>query len=80
MALAASVRADVVPGDRITADDVDEVRDLVSPGLEWCIRHGFPMTIGEPRRIGWPRAYREATERYAGQVSLAADGNGWRAT
>jgi hypothetical protein len=71
---AAGARGELAPGTRITAENVGRVRDLVSPGLEWCIRSGFPVTIVEPRRIEWPRAYREATEKYAGQVRLAADG------
>src|SRR5439155_987268 len=69
-----AVRADVAAGDRITEANVEQVRELISPGLEWCIRHGFPLTVGETKRIEWPRAYREATERYSGQVRLAADG------
>ena len=73
-ALVAPARADVAVGDRITAENVDKVKDLVSPGLEWCIRHGFPVTIVPTRRIEWPRAYREATERYAAQVKLSPDG------
>ena len=75
VALAAGgARADVVPGDVITAENVDKVKDLVSPGLEWCIRHGFPITVVEPKKIEWPQAYREATERYSSQVRLGADG------
>src|SRR5262245_56295752 len=72
--LTARVYADVQPGDRITADNVDKVRDLISPGLEWCIKRGFPITIGEPKHVEWPRAYREATEKYASQVKLSPDG------
>ena len=71
---APALRADVEPGDVITSESVDKVKDLVSPGLEWCIRHGFPITIVEPTQIDWPQAYREATERYANQVRLGADG------
>src|SRR5207247_1005302 len=67
-------RADVVPGDRISEANVEQVKELISPGLEWCVRHGFPLTVGESRRIEWPRAYRDATERYSGQVRLGADG------
>ena len=74
VAVVSNVRADVVAGDRITADTVEQVRALVSPGLEWCIRRGWPITVREPRAVPWPQAYREATERYAGQVKLSADG------
>jgi hypothetical protein len=70
----AVAQADVVPGDKITPDNVDKVKDLVSPGLEWCIKHGFPITVGETKRTEWPKAYKEATEKYAGQVKLGADG------
>ena len=66
--------ADVVPGDRITAENMDKVKDLISPGLAWCIQHGFPITITEPKRIEWPKAYKEATEKYAAQVKLRSDG------
>jgi len=74
LACAPYARADVVPGDVITEANVDKVKGLVSPGVEWCVRRGFPITVAEPKRIEWPRAYREATERYASQVDLAPDG------
>ena len=72
--LAPAVRADVMPGDKITDQNMDKVKDLISPGMEWCIKRGFPMTIVAPRRIEWPRAYKEATEKYSAQVKLAPDG------
>ena len=77
LALAATVQtthADVAPGDRITADNVERAAGLISPGLEWCIRRGWPITVREPRKIAWPKAYRDATEKYASQVTLSADG------
>ncbi len=72
--LAPVARADVQPGDRITDQNIDKVKDLISPGMEWCIKHGWPLTIGETKRIEWPTAYKEATEKYAPQVKLSADG------
>ncbi len=74
LAAAVPVRADVVPGDRITAETVDRAKDLISPGLEWCVRHGWPITVREPRQVPWPQAYRDATEKFAAQVKLSADG------
>jgi hypothetical protein len=71
---APAARAEVAVGDRITAENVDKVKDLISPGLEWCIRHGWPITIGETKHVEWLKAYREATEKYASQVKLSADG------
>ena len=35
--LGAAVHADVVPGDRITDQNLDKVKSLISPGMEWCI-------------------------------------------
>src|SRR2546426_11552689 len=74
VALAPRVRADVVPGDRIGAENIDKAKDLLSPGMEWCVKHGWPITIVASKKIDTPRAYKEATEKYAGQVKLAADG------
>ncbi|HYV64936.1 MAG TPA: DUF1329 domain-containing protein [Myxococcales bacterium] len=66
--------ADVVPGDKITDQNLDKAKDLLSPGMEWCVKHGWPITVVESKRIDTPKAYKEATEKYAGQVKLAADG------
>ena len=73
-ALGASVHADVAPGDKIDATNVAKAKDLISPGLEWCIKRGFPITVVESKRVEWPKAYKEATEKYAPQVKLSADG------
>src|ERR1700687_4276082 len=66
--------ADVKPGDVVTTANADQVKDLVSPGLDCVSRHGMKMRIIEPRKIEWPKAYREATEKFAGQVKLSEDG------
>src|SRR5262249_14746678 len=72
--LAASTRADVVPGDRIDASNVEKAKGLLSPGMEWCVKRGFPITVVEPKRVEWPKGYKDATEKYAPQVKLSADG------
>src|SRR5690349_19456241 len=72
--LAVSAHADVNPGDKITDQNLDKVKDLISPGMEWVIKHGWPMSIVESKRIEWPKAYKEATEKYSGQVKLTPDG------
>ncbi len=71
---AGPLRADVAPGDKITDQNMDKAKDLLSPGLEWCIKHGWPINVVETKRIEFPQAYKEATEKYAGQVKLSADG------
>jgi hypothetical protein len=72
--LAPAARADIMPGDKFNKDNVDKLKDYISPGMEWCIRRGFPITIAETKRIDLPKAYREATEKYASQVKLSPDG------
>ena len=62
------------PGDKFDASNVDQIKDLISPGLEWCVKHGWPITIGEYKPIAWPAAYKEATEKYSSQVKLGKDG------
>ncbi len=73
---AASVAvADVQPGDVITRANVAKARELVGPGVAWCVEHGMTMTIVPPKKVEWPRPYRAATEANAGQVRISADGN-----
>ena len=71
---AAPLRADVQPGDTVGPNDVAKVRDLVTPGLEWCIKYGLPMRIVAPKPVTWPVEYKQATEKYSGQVKLEGDG------
>jgi len=73
---AVPVGAQVAPGDVISKANADKVKDLVSPGMFWCVQHGWPMKIVETKPITWKRAYKEATEKYASQVKLGDDGNG----
>ncbi len=70
----AATAAAVKPGDVVTAANVERAKDLISPGLEWCVRRGWPLRIVETKKIDWPKAYREATEKYSAQVKLAQDG------
>jgi hypothetical protein len=66
--------AQVKPGDVITAKDADRVKDLVSPGVEWLVRRGMTMKIVEFQKTDDPPAFKAATEKYAGQTKLRADG------
>ncbi len=66
--------ADAQPGDRITRANAETVKDLVSPGLMWCLNHGLPMRIVETKPLSWPPAYKDATEKYSSQVKLSEDG------
>jgi hypothetical protein len=74
LAAVPAVRADVKAGDVVNASNVDAAKDLLSPGMEWCVRYGWPMRIVDPKPVVWPKAFKEATEKYSSQVRLAADG------
>ncbi|HUI27267.1 MAG TPA: DUF1329 domain-containing protein, partial [Candidatus Kryptonia bacterium] len=69
-----SAGAEIAPHTVIGKATADRATDLVSPGILWCLRHGLEMEIVPYRKIEWNRAYREATDKFAGQVQLAADG------
>lgn len=69
-----SGRADVSPGNTITAANMAQAAELLTPSTRWMLEQGMTMGIGEPRPYTWPRAYQDATERYAGQVVISADG------
>ena len=71
---ATAAGADVAPGEKFTEANVDKIKSMISPGVEWCVRHGLPITVGETKKVEWPKAYKEATEKYAGQVKLSSDG------
>ena len=61
-------------GDVISEKNMDKYKALLSPGLEWAIHYGLRMTITAPRHIAMLKAYRDATEKYSGQVKLSPDG------
>lgn len=73
-ALSASVGyAQVKPGDFITADNAEKVKDLVSPGVLYKVEHGMSMKIVPSERVDWPPPYKEMTEKYSAQVRLTDD-------
>ncbi|MGH7859795.1 MAG: DUF1329 domain-containing protein, partial [Candidatus Binatia bacterium] len=62
------------PGTVIDATNVEKYREVLFPTAEYFIRNGMTITVAPYRRWEWPGAYREATEKYASQVELGADG------
>jgi hypothetical protein len=62
------------PGTVINKANAEQVKDFVSPGVMWCIQHGLVMKIIPYKKIEWNAPYKEATEKYSGQVKLAPDG------
>ncbi len=65
--------AQVKPGDFITYEKADKIRDLVSAGVYQAATHGMSMKIVPTERVDWPPPYKDATEQYAAQVRLTAD-------
>jgi hypothetical protein len=72
--LIASAWAEGVPGDRVSRERLDPVRDLLPPSMQWMVERGLEFDVVEARRVEWPSRYVEATEKYAAQVQLSADG------
>jgi hypothetical protein len=73
LVFAAVVQAQVRPGDVITAQNADKVKDIVSPGVYYMARHDMRMNIVPSERVDWPPPYKEATEKYSAQVRLTTD-------
>lgn len=66
--------ADVKPGDVITKDNMAQAGDLLIPAMQWFVKQGMKITVIPYKKVELPKLYKEATEKYAGQVKLSADG------
>jgi len=66
--------ADVKPGDVITKDNIAQAEDLLVPAMQWFVKQGMKITVIPYKKVELPKLYKEATEKYAGQVKLSADG------
>jgi hypothetical protein len=65
--------AQVKPGDFITPENAEKVRDVVGPGVFYKVQHGMTMKIVPTERVDWPPPYMDATEKYSAQVRLTPD-------
>ena len=59
--------------ETITATDT-ATEALLTPSTRWMLEQGMPMPVVTSTPVRWPKAYQEATEQYAKQVQLSADG------
>lgn len=66
--------ADVQPGDVINKDNMDKAGELLIPTMQWFVKQGMTMKIVAYKKVEMPKPYKEATEKYSGQVKLSADG------
>jgi hypothetical protein len=62
------------PGTVITKDNMDKYEEVLFPSLAYFVRNGMEIPVIEYGKYEWPPAYKEATEKYSGQVTLSADG------
>jgi hypothetical protein len=62
------------PGTIVTKANLDEWRHLLGPGMQWLVDRGANLPVRSYEKILDPPPYRDATEKYAGQVSLSQDG------
>jgi len=65
--------AEVAPGTVITSGTAAKAKGLLSPGVYWMVEHGMRIKVAPPSRLDWPPPYKEATEKYSGQVRLSDD-------
>ena len=65
----ASAHAQVKPGDLITAETANKVKDLVPPGVYYKVEKGMSMKVVPAERCDWPPPYKDATEKYSAQGS-----------
>src|SRR5262249_28650114 len=73
LALSQRSSAEVKPGDFITPANATKVQDLLSPGVYYKVERGMTMKIVPTERVDWPPPYKDATEKYSGQVRLTDD-------
>jgi len=62
------------PGTVVSAANLEKYAHLLSPGLQWLVDRGATLPVTEHQSIPDPPPYVAATEQYAGQVTLSADG------
>jgi len=69
-----SAHADVKPGDTISKENAAQAEEFLTPSVRWMVERGMTIQVIETRKVAWPQAYKEATEKYAAQVKIAEDG------
>jgi hypothetical protein len=72
--IAGRAQAQVKPGDTITKNNANLVRNLVSPGNLVLVQQGMQLNIVPTEKLEWPPPYKSATEKYSSQVKLGDDG------
>jgi hypothetical protein len=63
------------PGTVVSIRNLDRYESFLSPAMQWVVDRGYTMRVVAPRPIAHPPAVIAATEKYAGDTELAADGS-----
>ncbi|MGH7821211.1 MAG: DUF1329 domain-containing protein, partial [Candidatus Binatia bacterium] len=58
----------------ITKDNMDKYKEVLFPTAEYFLQNGMTIKVMPYRKYEWPPKYKEATEKYASQVKISADG------
>ena len=66
-------RADVQPGDTITKDNMSQAEPLLTPSTRWMVERGMPIQVIATKKVTWPKAYEDATEKFAAQTRQKDD-------
>lgn len=62
------------PGTIVTAANLAQYSHLLSPGMQWVVERGGTLPVRAYEAIQDPPPYVDATEKFAGQVTLSQDG------
>jgi hypothetical protein len=62
------------PGTIVTSANLGQYRHLLGPGMQWLVERGGELPVRSYEKITDPPPYIEATEKFAGQVTLSPDG------
>ncbi len=66
--------ADVKPGDVITKANAADAKELLPPSVDLMLGYGMKISVVPYEACPLPKAYNEATEKYASQVRLTDGG------
>ena len=67
---AGTAHAEVKPGEVINKTNVEKAADVISPGVRAAVENGSELNVVPYQAVPIPRAYKEATEKYAGQATI----------
>jgi len=73
---AALAAGDAAPGTIITRSNRDAYTEILPPSVQNMLDLGMKIEVNEAASCPWPKAFRDATDKYAKDVTLNADRKG----